>query len=101
MWPRKKSSAKAEPETMLEQSLDPTPEQASVVEEVPKKEDLVVDSHILSNPILPNIEEMKNYHSIMTKSAKTLISELKAEQLHFLQEALNHPKRMNLLFRAS
>ena len=71
------------------------------VEEVPKKEDLVVDSHILSNPILPNIEEMKNYHSIMTKSAKTLISELKAEQLHFLQEALNHPKRMNLLFRAS
>ena len=39
MWPRKKSSAKAEPETMFEQSLDPTPEQASVVEEVPKKEE--------------------------------------------------------------
>lgn len=60
-----------------------------------------MDSLILKNPLLTNIEQFRGCDSAILKSASSLLDELKAEQLYFLIDALDKPKKMHLLFRAS
>jgi hypothetical protein len=49
----------------------------------------------------PNLEEFKNYDAVISKCASSLLTELKEEQLRFLNRILNSPKKINRIFRAS
>ena len=55
----------------------------------------------MNNPLSTKIEDFTNYNSVIGKCSKSLLDQLKSEQMGFLKEILGKPTRIERVFRAS